>query len=329
MPKLEAKTVQKELESGKVWPVYWIYGPERMKSRELLKRIRKAVLGAEAESGSLSSFLEDHLDGAETGAAQVVDSARSLSLGGGTRLLIVREAQLIKDPEPMAELLGPPGPVNELASVVVFLAKDLDGRRKFSKLLTEKAAVIDCAEIAEDERDAWIGYLAKRRGVEVSAPMIPRLRSLDPWSLDIVDLELEKIELGGIENSDEIGTGVVAGEANEVFFDAFFGRDEKRALEIAGQFADHPDQSLPLLGLLAWNVRYLALTVADREKGTRSAKLSPFLADRFKRWSRHWKLEEVALLQSRLQELDFSVKQTPRLPLGLWGELVMEFCGGR
>ena len=37
MPKLEAKQVQKELDEGWLWPVYWIYGPEGMKARELLK----------------------------------------------------------------------------------------------------------------------------------------------------------------------------------------------------------------------------------------------------------------------------------------------------
>ena len=40
MPKLEPKVIQKELEQGVLWPVYWLYGQERMKSRELFKRIR-------------------------------------------------------------------------------------------------------------------------------------------------------------------------------------------------------------------------------------------------------------------------------------------------
>ena len=37
MPKLEPKTVQRELDQGQLWPVYWLYGGEAMKARELLK----------------------------------------------------------------------------------------------------------------------------------------------------------------------------------------------------------------------------------------------------------------------------------------------------
>jgi DNA polymerase III delta subunit len=85
------------------------------------------------------------------------------------------------------------------------------------------------------------------------------------------------------------------------------------------------DQALPLLGLFAWNVRQLAQVVSDREKGIRSAKLSPFLVERFNRWARSWKLDEILELQSALAEVDFGIKQTPKLPLGLWTSLVSQF----
>jgi DNA polymerase III delta subunit len=326
MPKLEAKAVQKELESGQVWPVYWIHGPERMKSRELLRRIRRTVLGEKSGEPGFSSFLEEQLEGSETSAAAVVDSASALSLGGGTRLVLVREAHLIKEPEPMAALFGPKGLVAEIPAVVVFVSKDLDGRKKFSKLLIEGAAVIECAEIPEEEREPWIQYLAKRRGLVVPERLMAAFRALDPWSLDIVDQELEKMELLGKDAealaADEDALGSFG---NEDFFEAFFRRDKRRALELCARFADHPDESLPLLGLFAWNVRHLALAVSDAAEGTRSLKLSPFLVDRFKRWGRGWTLLEVKRLQETLQALDFSIKQTPRLPMGLWGDLVIEF----
>jgi hypothetical protein len=107
-------------------------------------------------------------------------------------------------------------------------------------------------------------------------------------------------------------------------------REDTRKLALAlprvRAFADRPDEALPLLGLLSWNVRQLALLCADREKGTRSAKLNPYLAEKLNRWSRAWKSAEIEALQSELCALDFGFKQTPLLPLGLWSELVMRFC---
>jgi DNA polymerase III delta subunit len=307
-----------------------------MKSRELLKRIRKTALGE-----TPSSFCpESTIEGSETDAAAIVDAAQSPALGGGLRLIVVRDAHVIKESDRLAPLLQPRARVTELESVVVFLSKDLDGRKKLSKLLAEKAAVVPCEEIPEGEREAWIQYLCKRRGVELAGEQVASLATLDPWSLDIIDQELEKFSL--TQWSPAQGDGANAGSADvlqaagltfgalggaEAFLECFFARDLKNALARVEAFADQPDESLPLLGLLAWNVRQLAAIVADRERGTRHAKINPYLAERFTRWGKRWGLVEIERLQNRLMELDFGFKQTPLLPLGLWSGLVQEFCG--
>ncbi len=320
MPKLEPKIIQKELEQGWLWPVYWLYGTERMKSRELLKRIRKAVLGSEtASSAGLAGFGEESLDGNEVDAATVLDAAQSLSLGGGCRLIVVREAHALKESEILATLCSPKAKKGELTSVCVFLSKDLDGRKKFSKILTEKAAVVPCEEVPEAEREAWIAYLAKRRGIELPPSFVAQMSSLDPWGLDIIDQELEKFSLA--QTGDVILLGGSGAGGGERFLNAFFARDLKRSLQAIEDFADRPDESLPLLGLLGWNVRHLALVLSRAQP-----KLNPFIAERLQAWSRHWELSEVIRLQSFLEELDFSLKQTPLLPIGLWGELVVTFC---
>src|SRR3954464_10512652 len=108
MPKLELKAVQRELEQGLIWPFYWLYGPEKMKSRELLKRIRNAVSGAKQDVDPLWGWGEEVLEGSETDSNRILDSALSLSLNQGVRLIIVREAHVLKSPELLSELFGPP-----------------------------------------------------------------------------------------------------------------------------------------------------------------------------------------------------------------------------
>src|SRR3954469_23966099 len=98
MPKLEPKDVQKELEQGLLWPVYWIYGQEHMKARELLKRIKKTALG-DSTAASVLGLGEENLDGSQSDSTLIVESAKSLSLGGGLRFLVIRDAHLIKAPE--------------------------------------------------------------------------------------------------------------------------------------------------------------------------------------------------------------------------------------
>jgi DNA polymerase-3 subunit delta len=327
MPRLEPKDVQKELDQGWIWPVYWLHGGERMKARELVKRIRVAALG---ESGGSLSFNEETLDGNEASSSEVLDAAQSLSLGGGVRFILVREAHALKEADVLAPLLGARCKKSELPHVVIFLSKDLDGRKKFSKLLMEKAACVPCEEIADEDREPWIGYLSKRKGITLTPGQTVTLRSLDPWNLDIIEQELEKLSIfllrGDADSAGALLQGAGSSASTEAFIESFFRRDLASSLTQLEAFVDSPDQALPLLGLLAWNVRHLAIVASDREQGSRNAKLSPFLAERFSRWTRGWSLEEVVRLQQGLAEVDFQIKQTQRLPVGIWTRLVTDFC---
>lgn len=333
MPKFEPKTIQKDLESGKIWPVYWIYGGEPMKSREITKRIRKAALGLKDDDSSQSdqsfsaAFNETHLDAQECDVGTVLDAAQSLALGGGTRFVIVKQAHLLKQPEALERVLGRPAEKGEsLSSVTVLLSKDLDQRKKFSKILIEKAAVVECAEIEDQDREPWIQYLAKRKGLTLLPKEIELLRVMDPWSLDSVDRELEKLELASPEERSEVLLGGVQVAGGDEFIEAFFSRNKSSSLSMVRTFSDQPEISLPLLGLLSWNVRMLGLVLKDREAGTREAKLGSFMMEKFNRFMRAWSLSEIAELQKSLREIDFTIKQTSKLPLGAWSELVTRFC---
>lgn len=324
MPKLESKAIIQELESGSLWPVYVLAGTESMKSAELLKRIRRTVLGA--ESAQISGFqAEARLDGSEVTGDRVVEEAQSISFGASQKLVVVRDAHLMKQPDAMASLFGPRAAKDLVSSVVVLVMKDLDGRKKFSKVLVEKAAVVSCEEVSEQDREAWIQYLAKRRGQALDAATVTTLRSLDPWSLGIIDQELEKLSINaGVTDESALlsaGTGAIDSDA---FIQAFFRRDLGESLGRIEAIASRPEEALPLLGLLAWNVRMLALLNAGAS--SQSMKLSSFLVDRLRRLGAGWTLEKLIELETRLSELDFTLKQRPHVPIGEWSEIIIAFA---
>lgn len=328
MPKFEPKLIQREVEAGKLRPVYWLYGSEAMKSRELLKRIRARVLGEEGKSGA-AVFGEAVLDAQDCEVSDVLDAAQSLSLGGGAKFVVVKQAHLLKNPDPLMELCTSefisPG---SGASVTVFLSKDLDQRKKFSKVLVEKAACVSCEETPEDEREGWIHYLAKHKSITPTTSEAALLLAMDPWSLDGIERELEKMALAiNPEDREAVLLGGLEGKgATEHFVEGFLLRDRKRALPEVRHFAGFPENALPLMGLLAWNVKMLVGVLKDREAGTRETKIHSFLQDRFSRYQRVWSLSEAITLSHSLAEIDFSTKQTPRDPLGFWTDLVVKYC---
>ncbi|MBI4925889.1 MAG: hypothetical protein HY843_08205 [Bdellovibrio sp.] len=327
MPKLELKLIQGELEKNILRPLYWLYGGEELKVRELVHRIKQTI--QKISSSSFSFLNEDIFYASETEAATLIDAAKNLTFGGGTRFLLVREAHLIKDPECLEELMGPPW-TKDVPYVCVFIARDLDQRKKFSKTLLEKAALVPCEEVSEGEREAWIAYLAKLKGMKLSADEVLNLRSFDPWNLSILEKELEKLFLlnSTCAEADKNLLSVNEGMwKSDQFLESFFQRDLQKSLQQVGQFANQPEESIPLLGLIAWNLRHFILKLSQKDSFNNiKGKFNPYLHDRLNRWSCFWTLDEVMDLHKSLFELDFSTKQTPRLPLGLWTNLVIRYC---
>ena len=321
MPKYDLKTIQKELDQDRIWPVYWVYGPESYKTREFLRRIRKQVLGKVPPAQQ--SWHEEIFDASSTHTARIVDSAQSLVFGGGTRLIIVRGSEVLKEPELLFKISGQPRPLGEMTSVCVCLAKDLDGRKKFSKHIVENAAVVTCDEVSESQRETWIRYLAQAKKVELPTHLLKQLLHMEPWSLDLIQQELEKFSLSSDEDSIGYPGELEILGGTDVFLEHFFKRNVPGALRFVQTFAGQTDQTLILLGLLGWNVRQIASLAYDQEKGTQTTNLSSFHVDRLKRWSSNWKLSEVLQLQVTISEMDYRLKQTPLMPLGLWSELII------
>jgi DNA polymerase III delta subunit len=326
MSRFEAKVIQKELDSGKLRPVYWIFGPERMKSRELIKRIQKAALGDQTPN----DFNFEKLDASEVDAGTVIDASQGFSMMGGTKVVLVRNAEDLKQQDLLADFFSSieshhPVEAAELANVVVFVSKGFDSRKKALKKIQDTVAVIPCEEVAEPDREPWIGYLAKRRGVTLKNEEAIVLRGLDPWSLEIVDQELAKLELVGDEEElrKQVLLNGVDAFARDDFIDAIFCRDKKRVLKWMHLFCEDIDVQLPILGLVSWNLRHLKLVLLEDKTRSRSGeKRNMYLQRNLDRWKRHWTFDTIQQFEHGLFEIDFSLKNTPLLGKGLWTSLL-------
>jgi len=326
MPKIEAKLIQKELEAGKLRSAYWLFGPERMKARELLKRIQKAVFAGETPN----DFNFEKFDGGDASVSTIIGAAQGFSMMGGTKLTVVRNAEDLKEQDQLVELfesISTPTPKSaaELDNVVVFISKNFDARKKATKKIQELVATVPCEEAKEDEREGWIGFLAKRRGIILQSDELLLLRGLDPWSLDIVEQELAKLEL--VAGEDQLRMQVllngVDSFARDDFIDALFCRDKRRMMKWMYLFCEEIDVQLPILGLVSWNLRHLKLKLMEEKTRSRSGeKRNPYLDRNLDRWKKHWSFETIQQLEHGLFEIDFSLKNTRLLGKGLWSSLL-------
>lgn len=353
MPKFEVKQIYAELDQGRVRGLYWLYGEERMKARELYRRVLKCLHHATSPSPKKASdFNEAGLRseaveqitfeaGVQGDASALLDEYHALSLLSTVRLIRLRDAHLIKQPELIIQAVQHEArEAKEVQGVIVAFSKDLDARKKSSKLLLEKAAVIACEAVPEQDREAWISLLAKRKGLELSPRLVAQLRLLEPWSLDIVEQEIEKMLLATSSSSSEAGGsarkvldledvslgGVLAGSAGtEAFLEAFFSRQLSQALLRLEPLISDVQEALPLLGLLSWNVRQL-LVLKQNPQAFGAGRLNSFVAQRLHRWRAHWSVEELIDLSHELYELDWQTKQVSTWIPGAWSLCVQRFC---
>ncbi len=326
MSRIEAKMIQKELEAGKLRPAYWIFGPERMKSRELVRRIQKTAFGDQTPN----DFNFEKHDGSEAEISTILDAAQGFSLMGGTKLILVRNAEELKQQDLLVdffESIDSHDPVlaADLSNVIVFVSKSFDARKKATKKIQELVATIPCEEVGEQEREPWIGYLAKRRGITLKSEELVLLRGLDPWSLEIVDQELAKLELVADEEDlrKQVLLNGVDAFARDDFIDALFCRDKKRTLKWMHLFCEEIEVQLPILGLVSWNLRHLKLLLMEEKTRSRSGeKRNPYLQKNLDRWKRHWTFDSIQNFEHGLFEIDFSLKNTRLTGKGLWTSIL-------
>lgn len=326
MPKQTTQQLAADLKNDQVWPVYWIVGSESLRMREARKRIETQL-----QQHWGSELVTERFDATEPGmtAGAVLEAAQSLSLLGRAKLLIIRDAHALKDAESLRELWSGQSvgarAAAEMPVVVVGLSKDLDQRKKWSKELTEKTALIECPEIKENEREAWVRVLIEKRGLpkeffssREGALWVTQLAGQEPWSLDLVDQELAKWEISGADalNLAEWSSA----RASHRFLDAYFARDRKTALSLLPHFIHQSDEVFPLIGLLTWNLRQLLQWTATGS----APRLSPFVAERLRQWKSQWSRPQLIAAVSGLLEVDTALKQKPLETLGVWSGFVQK-----
>jgi DNA polymerase III delta subunit len=301
-----------------------------MKAREIVKKIKRATL----QGADSNDFNFENWDASETGIETILDSAQSGSMMGGTKLIVVRNAEEFRALDPLArflELMEPSlagkrvGKPDDFQTVLVFVSKGLDGRKKAAKVITELSALIPCEEVKEAEREAWIDFLAKRREFKLTDSERLALRGLEPWNLEIIDQEISKLELVGSDEAlraDALRSGVSA-FAQDDFIDAIFVRDQKRALSLVHLFSEDVETQLPFLGLLAWNLRQLKQFILEQEARAPSLeRRNPMLLSKLERWRKFWNRHSIQSLEHALFEIDFSLKNTRLMGLGLWTGMI-------
>ncbi|MQY69269.1 MAG: DNA polymerase III subunit delta [Firmicutes bacterium] len=321
----------REVEAGKVSPVYLFSGEENYLKEDALRRIKETLIKPE-----FSQFNYDLLSGKEISGTELLNKLLTLPAGGGRRLILIRDAQKLNPSvkEKIIEYLESPSQT----SCLILWAPKVDLRKKFYATIEKQGESIAFYPLRDRELSLWVrDYLSRRKG-KISAQALDLLIKRVGNNLGEMAGELEKL-LIHIEKRREINlkdveslVGAVKTYTIFALTDAIGKKREKEALGILSRMMDEGTPATEILYMIVRQFRFLLRTQNLLEKKFSENKIiqalavRPFVVKNLIIQAKNFSLEKLIesfedLLQAEI-EIKSSIK-TPRMILEL---LILKLC---
>jgi DNA polymerase-3 subunit delta len=306
-------------------PLYLLLGTERF----LRDTTARAITEAALHGTLLREFNEASFNLARDSVQSAIAAAEQLPMMSDRRVVRVRDFGRLRenDEETLVRYLNNPAP----ATVMIFLADDLDKRKKSSKALLDNCVVVDFPPLKDAEAKAWARARLKELKVTADDAVLSEIISLVGTDVQTLFNELDKLA-SAVADTGRITAAAVdelIGRSRELsnfeLGDHLLANNRKRALETLHRLLDDGAEPVMLIGLIAGNYHRLALAKhllkkGGREEVFRNVNLPPFKRDAY---IANLQRNDAAKIARGLQltaAADLAIKTsqaTPRLQLEL------------
>ncbi len=333
MSTLTREELRRQLKQQQLHPLYLLHGAEDY-LRELAAR---AITDEALRGASLREFNDATYSLATVDVQQALASAEQLPMMAERRVVRLTEFSKLREADEGALLRYLARPVS--STVLIFLADDLDKRRKLSKTLLDACASIEFASLSDGDLTAWARDHLKKQRAEADERTLRYIVGLVGQSVRRLSNELNKLATAAlpsghitIELVDEL-VGRSRELSNFALTDHLVARDQRRALETLRRLLDDGAEPVMLIGLIASNYHRLALAKElmtqsrPKEEVFRLVPMPYHKREDFLATARRADARDLARRLARIAAADLAIKTsqaTPRLQLEL---LVCELAG--
>ena len=169
-------------------PIYFLMGEEPFYIDKISDYIAENVLESQEKD-----FNQSVLYGKEVDIAQIIAEAKQFPFGSTHRVVIVKEAQNIKNIEDLESYLNNPQPSTLL--VICYKYKKLDKRKKFTKTLVKKALLFESKRLYDNQVPDWIAKYLTEKGHKIEEKASFMLAEFLGTELVNISNELDKLTL--------------------------------------------------------------------------------------------------------------------------------------
>ncbi len=305
--------VLKDIRNKVYYPIYYLMGEEAFYIDVISDYLEEQVLTETEKEFNLSIVY-----GKDTDIPQIVSMAKRYPMMSSHNLVIVKEAQHIKDMEellPYAE-----NPLNSTILVICHKYGKLDGRTQLSKTLKKTGVVFEGKKLFDNQIPQWIADYIKRKGFRIGPKAVQLLADHLGSDLGKIVGELRKLFIN-LKKGEEISEEIIernVGISKEFnifeYQDALGVKDHLKAHQIARYFADNP-KSNPVFMVTASLSGYFSKILLyhvqpDKSQANVASALgiSPFFVKGYAVAARNYPKQKILKIFSWLREYDIKSK---------------------
>ncbi len=295
-------------------PVYFLTGEEPYYIDRITEYIEKNIL-----TESEKTFNQIVFYGKDTDIGTVINTAKRFPMMANYQVVIVKEAQNIKEIDKLIYYIE--NPLKSTILVLNYKYKELDKRKKLYKSLNKHCIVFNSKKIYEDKIPGWIQNFLSEKGFSIEPGIGIVLTDFLGSDLSRIVNELEKLIIVMPKGETLITADLVeknigiSKEFNNLEFNKALGRkDILKAYRIANYFCKNPNSNpltLTISSLYYFFSKVLAYHfVKDKSRSNLASKLkiNPFFISEYQAAARLYSTGKIAHIISLLRKYDLKSK---------------------
>lgn len=329
---MSAEKIISDWKKGNFKPVYWLEGEEPYFIDKIVEYAEHKILSESEASFNLSVFY-----GRDANWADVVNACRRYPMFSERQVVLIKEAQHMKDIEKLEGYVDNPLP--STVFVVSYKDKKVDARTKFAKTLKSKGEVFTTKKIYDSELPGWTNAMIANHGLTIQQKALLLLVDHVGNDLSRIENEVEKlaVNLGARKsiNEDDIENYIgVSKEFNVFELQAAFGKkDFTKAIRIINYFEKNPKAGpiqliLPsLYGFFSKVYGIFSVGTNDEKAIAAAMGISPFFVKDYLQASRNYNyqnVEKILLLLHEYNLRSIGVHDAGTSDAGLMKELAVK-----
>lgn len=327
------ESIMRELMEGKYRPVYYLQGEESYYIDKIADYIAEHALAPEERD-----FNQTVLFGSDVSASQIVDAARRYPMMAERQVVIVKEAQNVKNTEALEKYMKQP-----LASTVLVMCHKngkIDGRkREYVKAIQQAGILFESVKLRERDLPVFIEKYLSKRNASIDPKSTQLIADAIGADLSRLTSELDKVLISLPEDNRRVTPQVVEDQIGVSkdfngfeMRDAIVNRNIFKANQIMNYFDKNPKAGsiysfLPLMFNYFQNLMLAYYSPKKTQEGVAEwlELRSPWAAKDYMTGMRNYSGVKVMQIIGKMREIDAKSKglDNPNTPAGeLMKELI-------